>query len=294
MLKLCETAADKMPILVILYDDKPIGVNLVNQIVEGESALFHAHIWNPNFRRKGLSPFTYPHSSYVFMERFNLKKIIFKTPVLNIGALKVKEKLGLKSLGLTKLELPFFDKPVDANIFEWTREECLNVINRKPWLKKYSNIQLREPNESEFKKIAKFSFENFVVESAKSSGKSVDELKSYLGNTPDQIYENDIWRVVELSGVYIGFIWVKLSPKEKTAFGYDIFLQPEFRSKGIGRIVMNKIGDEVKNLGYSSVTICVFEENKIARALYESLGFEVVKFDESRRQFHLQIKLSKI
>lgn len=154
-----------------------------------------------------------------------------------------------------------------------------------------TKIKLREPSEIEFKKIAQFSFENFVIESAKSSGKTVEELKSYLGNTSNQIYENDIWRVIESNTQQIGFLWVKLDPKKMTAFGYDIYLDPEFRSKGVGRIVMNKIGEEIKKRGYSSVTICVFEENKIARALYASIGFHEIKFDESRRQYHLQINL---
>ena len=156
---------------------------------------------------------------------------------------------------------------------------------------KLDKILIREPDSIEFKKIAKFSFENFVVEMAKSSGKSADELKSYLGSTPDQIYENEIWRVIELSDKQIGFLWVKLNPKDMTAFGYDIYLEPEFRSKGIGRSVMNQLGQEIKNLGYTTVNICVFEENIIARALYESLGFQVVKFDESRKQYHLNCKI---
>jgi hypothetical protein len=103
MISLCNRSTDKMPNLVILYDNMPIGVNLFNQIIEGDSALFHAHIWNADFRKKGISSYTYPNASLIFMERFNLKKVIFKTPALNIGALRVKEKLGLMPLGKTKL-----------------------------------------------------------------------------------------------------------------------------------------------------------------------------------------------
>lgn len=86
-------------------------------------------------------------------------------------------------------------------------------------------------------------------------------------------------------------MWVQLKPEDKSAFGFDIHLEPEFRSLGIGRHIMNLCGKKLKDMGIKTVGICVFEHNEIARKLYDSLGFKIVKFNEQRRQFTLEISL---
>lgn len=131
-------------------------------------------------------------------------------------------------------------------------------------------IILKKPNQQEFLKIAEFSFANFIRETAESSGQSVDELKNKLGSPPSEMSENDLWYVVEYMDINIGFLWIKLGNKNSLAFGYDIYLDLDFRSKGIGRHIMKLCGKELKNLGFKVINICVFEGNKVARQLYES------------------------
>jgi len=43
---------------------------------------------------------TYPKACHIFFERFDLRRILFKTPVQNMGAIRVKEKLGIPCLRL--------------------------------------------------------------------------------------------------------------------------------------------------------------------------------------------------
>ncbi|MBK9324399.1 MAG: GNAT family N-acetyltransferase [Bdellovibrionaceae bacterium] len=83
--------------------------------------------------------------------------------------------------------------------------------------------------------------------------------------------------MIEKDEKQVGFIWVQLRPEEKSSFGYDIYLEPGFRSQGIGRQVMSLCGKKLKTLGIDSVEICVFEHNEIARRLYDSLGFKTKK-----------------
>lgn len=153
------------------------------------------------------------------------------------------------------------------------------------------NIQLRTPTAEEFLKIAEFSFNNFVDETAKSTGEQPSSLRSKLGGPPTKIWSDDIWFLVEDNKVQLGFVWIQLRPEEKTAFGYDIYLEPQFRSQGIGRNVMTECGRKLNALGIESVDICVFEQNEIARKLYESLGFTEKKFDEKRKQFTLSLDI---
>ncbi len=45
--------------------------------------------------------------------------------------------------------------------------------------------------------------------------------------------------------------------------------------KGYGSMMMNHIIDEIKNSGYNSVLLWVFEKNTRARSFYEKHGFEL-------------------
>jgi ribosomal protein S18 acetylase RimI-like enzyme len=156
------------------------------------------------------------------------------------------------------------------------------------------SIQLRTPNPEEFLKVAEFSFNNFVNETAKATGEHPSALKEKLGGPPTEIWDDDVWYLIENNGTQLGFVWVQLKPEEKTAFGYDIYLEPQFRSQGIGRKVMIECGKRLNALGIESVEICVFEHNEIARKLYASLGFTEKKYDEKRKQFTLSVDIRGI
>ncbi len=156
------------------------------------------------------------------------------------------------------------------------------------------NIRIREPTHSEFLEVANFSFEHFVSETAVSSGESVNAIKEKLGGPPINRSGNDIWLLVEQADKRIGFVWFQIIQKDNSAFGWDIFLEPEHRSKGIGRFVMQSCGKELVSRGVQFAKICVFEHNQIARKLYESLGFTVENFDEQRRQFTLVLNVAEL
>ena len=53
----------------------------------------------------------------------------------------------------------------------------------------------------------------------------------------------------------------------------DLYIFPEFRSKGIGRAIIHKC---IRESG-SSIFLYVFAKNVRAIALYETLGFKIVK-----------------
>jgi ribosomal protein S18 acetylase RimI-like enzyme len=156
-------------------------------------------------------------------------------------------------------------------------------------------VTLRKPTTREFSDLVKLSYENFVSALASSSGESETSLKEKMGGPPEHQGENNLWFLI-VSGQAaleqkMGFVWIHLMPDEKSAFGYDIFLEPKFRSQGIGREVMQACSEKLMSLGIHSVEICVFEENQIARALYASLGFTVKNFDSARKQFRLALEL---
>ncbi|KYG66498.1 hypothetical protein AZI86_05475 [Bdellovibrio bacteriovorus] len=153
------------------------------------------------------------------------------------------------------------------------------------------SIVVREPSEQEFLDLARFSYENFILGMAKSSGQSAEELRKQMGGPPILRSEADHWLMVTQNNKKVGFVWFQLNNDNKSAFGMDIFLEPEFRNQGIGRHVLNLCAQRLAELGIKTAKICVFEDNAIARSLYKSLGFETESFDEARRQFTLSMDL---
>lgn len=48
---------------VIVFRGNPIGVHALTDILENESAIFHAHIWEENYRGLGIGIFSYLKAS---------------------------------------------------------------------------------------------------------------------------------------------------------------------------------------------------------------------------------------
>ena len=69
-------------------------------------------------RRKGIAMITYPKAGRIFMERFDLKRILFKTPLQNIGAIRVKEKLGIRWIGEEAVSFGIIQDDTLAKVFE--------------------------------------------------------------------------------------------------------------------------------------------------------------------------------
>ncbi len=109
--------------LVILHNKEPIGFHTLVPVTAGESGVFHAHIWRSDMRKKGIGYSSYPKACTLFMERFNLQKILFKTPEQNIGAIKVKEKLGIRCIGEEVIGFDIIREGTIGKVFELTRAE---------------------------------------------------------------------------------------------------------------------------------------------------------------------------
>lgn len=71
------------------------------------------------------------------------------------------------------------------------------------------DVTLIEPSVAEFQQLAELSFENFVSESSRSSGESIESLKSKLGGPPLNRRPEDVWLIIESAGKRVGFVWFK-------------------------------------------------------------------------------------
>jgi RimJ/RimL family protein N-acetyltransferase len=117
-----ETAAkSNINALVIEYMGKAIGFHTINPVKPCDSGVFHAHIWNSEMRGRGLGMQTYPKACRTFFERFDLQRILFKTPIQNVGAIRIKEKLGIPCIGEEIIEFGVYKTGTRSKVFELTR-----------------------------------------------------------------------------------------------------------------------------------------------------------------------------
>lgn len=57
----------------------------------------------------------------------------------------------------------------------------------------------------------------------------------------------------------------------------SLYLLPEYMGKGYGRLLLQTVISELKNMGFHKVFLWVLEENQNARCFYEKCGFVQTK-----------------
>jgi ribosomal protein S18 acetylase RimI-like enzyme len=75
----------------------------------------------------------------------------------------------------------------------------------------------------------------------------------------------------------VGLIWMRanMDRPAKSGFIFDIRIDEKFRGKGYGKQAMLLIEEKARELGLKSIGLHVFAYNKVAKNLYESIGYEV-------------------
>lgn len=153
------------------------------------------------------------------------------------------------------------------------------------------------PSEAEF--LREMLYESlFVHEGKEPYPRSVLELpdlaKYYLnwGSIP-----HDLAIVADKEGQLIGAVWGRAHQPPHEGFGFvdsdvpeiGIAVFPAFRNQGIGTELINAISNHYQMQGLRSISLSV-DRNNPAKALYDRLGFLVVR--ENEHDFIMQRMLN--
>lgn len=97
--------------------------------------------------------------------------------------------------------------------------------------------------------------------------------------------KNDIVALYAISGEadeeYDNAKWS--CPRETSYVLHRFCVSPAYQNRGIGKIILKHIEDQIKDMGYESVRLDVFTENPFAQRLYLSDGFEVRGYADWRK-----------
>ncbi len=145
-----------------------------------------------------------------------------------------------------------------------------------------SKIRLRPVTETEFQSWKEKSRAHYAAEKQKQ-GLSEEEAKaeseaSFARNLPQGRDTSNHYiysLVIDGSGEQAGNLWWGLNKQgsQIIPWVFDIELYPQWRGQGLGRQAMELAQADVKTKGFDSLGLHVFGHNKIARELYDSLGF---------------------
>ena len=110
-------------------------------------------------------------------------------------------------------------------------------------------------------------------------------IKHRLENGDSTIFVsiNDDARLNGFVQLYPSFCSVSMIP---ILILYDLFVDPDIRTKGIGRSLMNKAAQYAQENGFKRLELSTAKDNFIGQSLYESLGYEV---DDEFLHYSLEI-----
>ena len=82
----------------------------------------------------------------------------------------------------------------------------------------------------------------------------------------------------------MGLIWMRANIDRPTNDGFilELYVEEKYRGKGYGKQAMQLIEEKARELGLKSIGLHVFGSNKIARNLYEAVGYEVTSVNMSK------------
>jgi len=109
--------------------------------------------------------------------------------------------------------------------------------------------------------------------------------KEFLTDLPQGVQTKDNYLYTLYDGdTAVGLIWMRayLDRPTKDGFIFELYVEESQRGKGYGKQAMLLIEEKARELGLKSIGLHVFGYNKVARNLYEALGYEVTSLYMSK------------
>lgn len=139
-------------------------------------------------------------------------------------------------------------------------------------------IKLEKMNAVEYQQYHSYAISNFANEQMKSGNWEQQEAINKAKQEYEKLLpagektEYNYLFTIRDGNKEVGMIWLAQRTNEK-GFIYDINIWKGNQGKGYGKQAMKEIETVAKKIGLKSIGLHVFGHNKVARALYEKLGY---------------------
>ncbi len=147
------------------------------------------------------------------------------------------------------------------------------------------NSIIRKIKPTEYKVLEDFLYEAiYIPQGVQPPPRSIieqPELQVYIEDFGKR--EDDICFVAEVRGKIVGAVWVRVMNDyghiEEGVPSFAISLYKEYRGRGIGTKLMERMLKEIKERGYTRTSLAVQKANYAVR-MYRKVGFEIVAENE--------------
>ncbi|MEG0385407.1 GNAT family N-acetyltransferase [Solibacillus cecembensis] len=150
-------------------------------------------------------------------------------------------------------------------------------------------ITLKQMSGQEFQHYISYAIEDYAKEKVDAGNwreeeamrLSKDSFEKLLPN--DERTENHQLFSVFQHEILVGMIWISQPPTNpEEGFIYDFLIFEQFQGLGYGKSAMKEIEVIAKGLGMKKIGLHVFGHNKVARGLYEKLGYEITNISMAK------------
>jgi len=141
-------------------------------------------------------------------------------------------------------------------------------------------ISLKPMNHEEFRQYISYAIEDYAKDKIASGNWSEDEAIDLSRESFERLLpngektENNHLSSIFHDDILVGMIWIsQKAPNE--GFIYDFVIFEQYQGQGYGKKAMKEAEIIAKQLGMNKIGLNVFGHNKIARGLYEKMGYEI-------------------
>ncbi|MEY9974224.1 ribosomal protein S18 acetylase RimI-like enzyme [Lysinibacillus sp. RC46] len=144
-------------------------------------------------------------------------------------------------------------------------------------------ITLKPMNQEEFKQYISYAIEDYAKDKIASGNWTEDEALDLSRESFERLLpqnektENNHLFSIFHNDILVGMIWIsqKAPTNPNEGFIYDFVIFEQYQGQGYGKKAMKEAEIIAKELGMNKIGLNVFGHNKIARGLYEKMGYEI-------------------
>jgi ribosomal protein S18 acetylase RimI-like enzyme len=146
------------------------------------------------------------------------------------------------------------------------------------------DVTVREAKESDLQLVRKYGVETGWASLSESErvGLDKEEWAKHMEELFKNLFAREAHRIFVAENedhVFLGYVWVgegsNMMTGKRHGFIYDIFVEKEFRGKGIGRTLLEKAESFCREKGYPRILLMVSVNNEAAAKLYGKMGFKI-------------------
>jgi ribosomal protein S18 acetylase RimI-like enzyme len=125
-------------------------------------------------------------------------------------------------------------------------------------------------------KYAEYIFESKEVDSLEEARRVSQEEVLPWAKEAMTSENHHLYRAKDEKNHTVGWVWFEMVDEGKAAFLVYIFVEPEYRGRGLAGEILKFFEQEAKNLGASEIVLYVFKVNTSAIKLYKKWDYEIV------------------